>query len=89
MIKPPTNVKELRYFLGMVQYYRAKCSEMLTPFSDLVGECRETNTTHKNKVTKKPWHWGSIHQTTFEDVKKTITKEVVLAHPDFTKPFDI
>ncbi len=37
----PNSVKELRHFLGMVQYYRdmwAKWSQMLAPFSDLVGE---------------------------------------------------
>ncbi len=72
----------------MVQYYRdmwEKRSEMLAPISDLVGECGETKTTRKNKVRKKPWHWDSIHQTAFDNVKKTIAKEVVLAYPDFTK----
>jgi hypothetical protein len=81
-IKPPNNVKELRHFLGMVQYYRdmwAKRSEMLAPLSDLVGECGEMKTTRKNKVKKKPWQWDLIHQEAFDNVKKTITKEVVLA----------
>ncbi len=58
-LNPPHNVKELRHFLGMVQHYRdmwTKCSEMLAPLSDLVGECGETKTTRKNKVKKKPWH---------------------------------
>jgi hypothetical protein len=76
----------------MVQYYRdiwAKRSEMLVPLSDLVGECGETKTTRKNKVKKKPWQWDSIHQEAFDNVKKTIAKEVVLAYPEFTKPFDI
>jgi len=52
-LNPPNNVKELRHFLGMVQYYRdmwAKRSEMLAPLSDLVGECGEMKTTRKNKV---------------------------------------
>ncbi len=91
-IKPPNNVKELGHFLGMVQYYRdmwAKRSEMLAPLSDLVGECGETKTTCKNKVKKKPWQWDSIYQEAFDNVKKTIAKEVVLVYPDFTKPFDI
>jgi hypothetical protein len=67
----------------------AKRSEMLAPLSDLVGECGETKTTRKNKVKKKPWHWDSIHQIAFDNVKTTIAKEVVLAYPDFTEPFDI
>jgi hypothetical protein len=91
-INPPNNVKELRKFLGMVQYYRdmwAKRSEMLAPLSDLVGECGETKTTRKNKVKKRPWHWDSIHQTAFDNVKTTVAKEVVLAYPDFSKQFEI
>jgi hypothetical protein len=54
-----------------------------------VGECGETKTTCKNKVKKKPWQWDSIHQEAFDNIKKTIPKEVVLAYPDFTKPFAI
>jgi hypothetical protein len=85
-------VKELTHFLGMVQYYYdmwAKHSEMLAPLYDLVGECGETKTTRKNKVKKSPWHWDSIHQTEFDNVKATIVKEVALAYPDFSKPFEI
>jgi hypothetical protein len=51
----PNNIKELRHFLGMVQYYWdmwARHSEMLAPLTDLVGECRETNTTRLNKTKK-------------------------------------
>ena len=36
-----------------------------------------------------PWHWDSIHQIAFDNVKTNIVKEVVLAYPDFMKPFDI
>ncbi len=56
-LNPPSNVKELQWFLGMVQYNRdmwAKHSEMLAPLTDLVGECGETKTTKKNKTEKKP-----------------------------------
>ncbi len=41
-IKPPAGVKQLRHFLGMVQYYRdlwARRSNMLTPLTSLVEEC--------------------------------------------------
>jgi hypothetical protein len=55
----PNNVKKLRHFIGMVQvqYYRdmwVRCSEMLSPLTDLVGECGETKTTRMNKTKKKP-----------------------------------
>ncbi len=52
MLNLPNNVKELRSFLRMVQYYWvmwAKQSEMLVPISDLVGECGETKTTKKTR----------------------------------------
>ncbi len=79
----------------MVQYYQdmwARLSEMLASFPDLVGECGKTKTTKKNKTKKKPW-WGYlIHQQAFDNVKAAIAaiaKEVVLAYPDFLKPFDV
>jgi hypothetical protein len=43
----------------------------------------------KIKTKKKPWRWESIHQQAFDNLKATIAKEVVLAYPDFTKPFEI
>ena len=67
----------------------AKSSEMLAPLTDLVGKCRETKATKKNVTKKKSWRWESIHQQAFDNVKATIAKEVVLAYPDFTKPFEI
>ncbi len=40
-IKLPTGVKQLKHFLGMVQYYRdlwARRSDMLAPLTSSVGE---------------------------------------------------
>ncbi len=51
-LNPPNNVKELRHFHGMVQYYQdmwARRSKMLAPITDLVGECGETKTPQKIK----------------------------------------
>ncbi len=92
VLNPPNSVKELRHFLGMVQYYQdmwARRSEMLAPLTDLVGECGETKTTWMNKTKKRPWRWDPIHQQAFDNVKAAIAKETVLAYPDFLKPFDI
>jgi hypothetical protein len=88
----PTNVKELRHFLGMGQHYRdmwVRRSEILAPLTDLVGECGETKTTRVNKTKKKRWRWDPIHQQAFDDVKAAIAKETFLAYPDFLKPFEV
>ena len=90
-INPPTNVKELRSFLGIVQYYRdlwEKRSEMLAPLTDLVAECGVTKSTRKNG-TKKPWRRDETHQQAFDNAKKTIARDVILAYPDYSEPFEI
>jgi hypothetical protein len=91
-IKPHTGVKQLRHFLGMVQYYHdlwARQSNMLAPLTSLVGECGQTKTTKAKGTKKVPWHWDEVHQRAFDHVKATITKDVVLAYPDFNKVFEI
>ncbi len=91
-IKPPTNVKELRHFLGMVQYYHdywARWSKMLAPLTSLVGECSQTKVTRAKRTQKVPWHWDEVHQRAFNQEKATIAREVVLAYPDYSKVFEI
>jgi hypothetical protein len=91
-INPPTNVKELRRFLGMVQYYRdmwMRRSEMLAPLTDLVGECGQTKATKAKGTKKAPWHWDESHQQAFNLIKATIPRDVVLAYPDYSEKFEI
>eukprot|EP00804_Cyclotella_cryptica_P016680 CCRYP_001999-RA/>CCRYP_001999-RA protein AED:0.06 eAED:0.06 QI:1397/-1/1/1/-1/1/1/255/979 len=91
-LTPPQNVKQLRRFLGMVQYYRdiwARRSEILAPLTNLVGECGHTKVTRANKTKKKPWHWDDIHQQAFDTVKATIARNVTLAYPDYSQGFEI
>jgi hypothetical protein len=52
-LTPPKNVKDLRKFLYMVQYYRdlwARCSKVLAPLTSLVGECDHTKVTKAQKT---------------------------------------
>ena len=56
-IKPPTSVKELHKFLGMVQYYRdlsEKHSHMLAPLTNLVGACGHTKATRAKGTKWQP-----------------------------------
>ncbi len=76
----------------MVQYYRdlwARRSKMLAPLTSLVGECGQTKTTKAKGTKKVPWHWDAVHQRAFDHVKATITKDVVLAYPDYSKVYEI
>ncbi len=85
-IKPPKNIKELRRFLGMVQYYRdiwAKRSHLLAPLTDLISECGHTKVTRQNGTKKKSWYWDASHQEAFDGIKSVMARKVVLAYPDF------
>ncbi len=91
-IKPPTGVKHLRHFLGMVQYYRdllARRSDMLAPLTSSVGECSQIKSTKAKGTKNLPWHLDEVHQRAFNHVKATITNNVVLAYPDYSKVFEI
>ncbi len=91
-IQLPTNVKQLRHFLGMVQYYHdlwARRSKMLVPLTSLVGECGQTKATKAKETKKVPWHLDEVYQRAFDHVKATIAREVVLAYPDYSKVFMI
>ncbi len=58
-IQPPKGVKQLRHFIGMVQYYRdlwARRSNMLAPLTASVGECGQTIITKAKGTKKVTWH---------------------------------
>ena len=91
-ISTPKSVRDLRSFLGMVQYYQdlwARRSEMLAPLTSLVGECGHTKVTKANKTKKRAWYWDEVHQIAFDNVKATIARDVCLAYPDYSKEFEI
>ena len=74
---PPTKVPQLRSFLGLVNYYRRFIkgySARAAPLTDLLK---------KNKA----WEWDERCQQAFEDLKRVVTEEPVLALPDHTKVF--
>ena len=82
-LKPPSTVREVRRFLGIVQYYRdvwPRRSHTLKPLTDLIsGE-------NSKKSTKKII-WSAECQKSFDDIKDIISRKVVLAYPRFDQPF--
>ena len=76
-IAEPKNRRELRSFIGVVNYYRdmwIRRSHVLAPLSALTTE-------------KVPWKWEEKHGKAFATAKKITCRETMIAYPDFSKPF--
>ncbi len=76
-MKPPTNVKETRGFLGMVGFYRKhidKFSHLAAPLTDL---------TRKNQ----PFKWTVDCQQAFEDLKNKLVTSPILFKANLFKQF--
>ncbi len=83
---------EKKKFLNVYQYSPylwARCSDILTPLTSLVGECGQTNTSKAKGTKKVPWHWDEVHQRAFDHIKAAIAKDIVLAYRDYSKVFEI
>ena len=80
-IPAPTNLKEVRSFLGSVNYYRRylpKLAELAAPITDLLKGPPRRKTT---RVV-----WGVEQQTSFESVKDALKEAAELAYEDPDKP---
>ena len=77
--KPPTNVGEIRSFLGLDGYYR----RFIEGFSKLAKPM--TALLEKNAK----FVWSEKCQANFEELKKRLTTAPVLVLPDLSKNFSI
>ena len=78
-IAEPKTKKELRGFIGLINYYHdmwIRRSHVLAPLAKLTG-------------ANSKWEWGKEHRDAFKMIKKIISQETLLAYPDFSKPFVI
>lgn len=78
-MEEPKTKKQLRAFVGLVNYYRdmwRRRSHVLAPLTALCS------------ATQK-WVWGEEQQQAFADVKRMICKEAILAFPNFNEEFVI
>ena len=80
-LQRPTNKTEVRQFVGMVQYYRdlwPRRSHLLGPLTEL------TKGGGKGAI-----QWSLQCEAAFNEMKRLIAHETLLAYPDFNKKFTI
>ena len=71
----PTNVREIRAFLGFCGYYRRFVRNYSTVAAPLVLLTRQTI----------KWRWGKSQARAFNDLKDALSSAPVLAPPDYSK----
>ncbi|KAA3466710.1 reverse transcriptase [Gossypium australe] len=77
--EPPTKIIELWSFFGLANHYRRFIKgyfKIITSLIDLLN---------KGKV----WDWNEQCQKAFDQVKQVMTKEPMLALPDYTKLYEV
>jgi len=72
----PTDVSQLRAFLGLVNYYGKFLPNLSTVLQPL----------HQLLEKNRKWEWNVICKRAFQEVKRLVTSEEVLTHYDPRKP---
>ena len=75
----PKNVKDIRKFLGLANYYRRF-------IKDFARVARPINMLTRKDVK---WQWGVEQQKAFNELKRVFTTKPVLAVPDLDKEFRV
>ena len=76
---PPITKKQLRGFLGFVNYYKKLWyhrSHVLEPLTRISG-------------SKTKFIWTEEQEDAFKTIKQIMARKVLLTYPNFSKPFDI
>ncbi|HSN67194.1 MAG TPA: reverse transcriptase domain-containing protein [Fusibacter sp.] len=78
-LEPPKPRRELRKFIGMINYYRdmwIRRSDVLAPLTQLVS-----------KTAKR--EWTDLQQKAFETMKMIMSKKTLFSYPDFSQPSEL
>ena len=76
-LAPPTTVKQVQSFMGMVNYYKS--------FIPNLAEIAFPLTTLTKKSVR--FTWNHEHQQAFDALKTALVQAPILAHPDPSKPY--
>ena len=76
---PPKNTKEVREFIDIVNYY----TNMWDIRSHLLHSLTEITS------PKVKCEWTEVEQKEFDDIKRTVAHDTLLAYTDFNKRFYI
>ena len=77
---PPTNVKELRSFLGFAGYYRrfvCNYRSIVKPLNALLVGHPTNKKYKKKKKEQRPWTWGPEQQQAFDTIIDKLTSPPV------------
>lgn len=78
-IAAPKNIRQLRSFLGMVNFYRQfipNCAEI----------CKDLNDLLKSNIR---YRWNETHEKAFQELKTRLMEPPVLHCPDYDQPMEI
>ena len=77
----PTTLTELRYFLGLANFYRS----FVLGFSHITWPLSQVT----KGEAKAKFFWYESQQKAFEDLKRRLCSAPVLTLPDLQQPFEI
>ena len=75
-MKPPSSLRDVQVFLGMMGYYRQFIPDFAAISEPLVQLLRNV-----------PFEWTESQQQAFEDLKDRLKKSPILVYPDYDKEF--
>lgn len=87
-IPPPTNLKDLKSFLGIISYYRKfiiNCAAIIKPLTNITRGENAQVSANKSKNIKIKLDEHALKA--FNDAKLLLTSSEILAYPNFSKPF--
>ena len=91
----PTNAKEVHSFLGLASYYRRFVPQFVkwaNPLHDLIRPVAMKKSHPRIRLPPLQlnlplFEWTELHQESFEKLKLALTSVLVLAYPNYSKPF--